>query len=150
MTWGILLLMTYGMVPIAGGLWAFHRWRGARRNRDGRCAACAIEWRSSGTVDRYVIQGRLVCRSCARRARHRLSWYFAALGLAGILATGIAIAGADVAWLVLLPPGLLAVATYGALRWMKLANRRAQRRLASQALASLRAMAPEEGVADSA
>lgn len=150
MTWEIVVFATYGILPIAGGLWAVDRWRSGRRNRDGRCAVCAIEWGSSETVDRYVMQGRLLCRSCARTARRRLAWHFAALGLGALLASAIAVDGADRAWLILFPPAVLAGLTYGAVRWMTFANRRAQRRLVSQRLASLRAAAAEEGVPDSA
>lgn len=130
--WGVLVaLMIYGTVPAAGGLWLFEKWRSRRRNRRGQCATCGTEWTSASVDERFLIHGRLVCTECGERARRRMPWHFGLLGLGAAAATGIAIAGADTAALILFPPAMLIVTTLGAVQLMKVANRRAQRRIAS-------------------
>ena len=130
--WGVITAVTfYGGLPAVGGLWAFERWRSRRRNRSGGCATCGVAWESTPAGDPYLIHGRLVCETCADRARRRMPWHFGVLGAAAAMATGIAFRGADVTAMILFPAASVVVMTFGALQLMKLANRTAQRRIAA-------------------
>jgi len=130
--WGTITLLTfYGGLPAVGGLWAFERWKSGRRNRRGACAACGVAWEAAESADPFLIHGRLVCEPCAEKARRRMPWHFGMLGLAAATATGIAVAGADVTAMILLPVGSVVVMSVGAVQLMKLANRNAQRRIAA-------------------
>ena len=129
--WGIVTAVTVvGGGPAVAGLWTFERWRSRRRNRGGRCASCGVSWSSTASGDPYLIHGRLVCEDCAVRAKGRMVWSFAMLGIAAGVGTGFALAGAGVAVMTLVPPVSTVVMTLGAVQLMKLANRRAQRRIA--------------------
>ncbi|UCD23555.1 MAG: hypothetical protein JSW51_10990 [Gemmatimonadota bacterium] len=130
--WGLVAALTLiGGAPMVGGLWMFERLRSRRRNRSGECAACGTSWSSTPSGDPYLIHGRLVCEACAAKARRRMPWHFGILGLAAAVATGIAVAGADLAVMILLPAASTVVMTLGAVQLMKLANRNAQRRIAA-------------------
>jgi len=59
-----------------------------------------------------------------------MPWHFGVLGLAAAVATGIAVAAADIPVMILLPAVSTVVMTLGAVQLMKLANRSAQRRIA--------------------
>ena len=130
--WGFVASFTVlGGLPMAGGLWMFERIRSRRRNRGGRCATCGTSWRSARAADPYLIHGRLVCEDCAEKARRRMPWHFGILGVSAGIGTAIAIAGADVPLMILIPAGSTIVMTVGAVQLMKLANRAAQRRIAA-------------------
>lgn len=147
--WGVVTAATvFGGIPTVGGLWMFERWRARRRNRRGGCAACGTSWRATASGDPYLIQGRLVCEDCAAEARRRLPWRFGVLGLAVAVGTGVALAAGGFVPMTLLPVGSTIVMTVGAVQLMKLANRRAQRRIAFGEFPALEALGPgvsEEG-----
>lgn len=129
--WGVVTALTfYGGLPVVGGLWGFERWRSGRRNRNGECASCGGAWTSIPSEDRFLIHGRLVCEACADRARRRMPWHFGVLALAAATGTLLALAGAEVVAMALLPAGSAMVMTLGAVQLMKLANRKVQRRIA--------------------
>jgi hypothetical protein len=141
--WGIVAALTLiGGGPAVAGLWGFERWRSRRRNRIGECAACGASWRGTPSGDPYLIHGRLVCEACATRARRRMPWSFGLLGIAAGVGTGFAVAGADVAVMMVVPAGSTVVMTLGAVKLMKLANRRAQRRIAMGEFPDMDALAP--------
>lgn len=130
--WGVVTVSTViGGPPTISGLWMFERWRSRRRNRNGECAACGSSWRSTPSGDAYLIQGRLVCEFCAAKARRRMPWHLAMLGIAAGVGTALAIAGAAVPLMLLLPAGSTVVMTLAAVQLMKFANRSAQRRIAA-------------------
>lgn len=129
--WAAVTALTfYRGLPAVGGWWMFERWRSRRRNEGGKCAMCGAPWGSIAFDDAYLVPGRLACEGCAERARRRLPWHFGILGLAAAVGTGIAVAGADVTVMILLPAGSTMVMTLDAIQLMKLANRNAQRRIA--------------------
>jgi len=105
--------------------------------------------------DRFLIHGRLVCEDCAQKARRRLPWELAALTAWAALLTAIAVgnlvAGNAVAVAALALVGSAIVVPLSAVQAMKLANRRAQRRLAEGELDSLEGTATDndddEGIA---
>lgn len=120
-----------GAVPAAGGLWFFERTRSRRRNRRGECATCGTSWRATSSGEAFLIHGRLVCSGCAERARRRMPWQFGILGVGAALGTGIAVSGADLAVMMLLPATSMIVMTVAAVQLMKFANRRTERRIAA-------------------
>ena len=141
--WGVITALTvFGGVPTVGGLWMFERWRSRRRNRSGECAACGTSWHSIPSGDPYLIHGRLVCEDCAATARRRMPWHFGMLGLAAAVGTGFAVAGADVAIMILVPAGSTVAMTLGAVQLMKRANRDAQRRIATGEFPDMKALRP--------
>jgi len=71
-----------------------------------------------------------------------MPWHFGMLGLAAAVATGIAVAGADVAIMILVPATSTVVMTLAAVQLMKLANRRAQRRIAAGEFPDIKALTP--------
>ena len=130
--WGVVTAITvFGGIPMVSGLWLFERWRSRRRNRGGECAACGTSWQSTPSGEPYLIHGRLVCQDCAETARRRMPWHFGILGLAAAGATAAIVADAGLAMLILLPAASTVAMTLGAVQLMKLANRRAQRRIAA-------------------
>lgn len=118
----------------AGAVWAWlaDRSRSRRRNERGRCGACGDSLADSG--DSFLIHGRLVCAACAARARKRMPWELGGLAawvaLVSTVGVGNLLVGnvAEIAALILVPTLLVPV---GAVQLMKLANRRAQQRIAS-------------------
>jgi len=127
--WGIVTALCYGGgLPAVAGLWITERRRSGRRNRAGQCAHCACSLESTASCDLYLIHGRLVCETCAEKARRRMPWHFGAISVATLsAATGVAVAQGG--GLVLFPVAVTAAMTVGAVQVMKRANRRAQRRL---------------------
>jgi len=127
----IVLALTAGATAAAVLAWMADRIRSRRRNERGGCGACGASWVESG--DPYLIHGRLVCNACAETARKRMPWELGGLAAwAALVATTGAVnvfAGnfAAVA-LLIVPPTILV--PLGAVQLMKLANRRAQRRIA--------------------
>ncbi|MGI9627836.1 MAG: hypothetical protein ACR2QM_13450 [Longimicrobiales bacterium] len=129
--WGIVTAVTVGGgIPIISGLWMFERRRSRKRNRTGKCAACGSDWGATLSSQGYLIQGRLVCQTCAETARRRLPRHFAILGIATAVATGGLLVGGEVTLMTLLPIGIAGAMTLGAVQSMKLANRSAQSRIA--------------------
>ena len=130
--WGVVTALTvFGGIPTVSGLWMFERWRSRRRNRSGECAACGTSWHSTPSGEPYLIHGRLVCQDCADTARRRMPWHFGVLGLASAIATAGVVADAGLAMIILLPAASTVAMTLGAVQLMKLANRKAQRRIAA-------------------
>ena len=130
--WGVVTAFTvFGGIPMVSGLWLFERWRSRRRNRGGECAACGTSWHSTPSGEPYLIHGRLVCQDCAETARRRMPWHFGILGLAAAGATAAIVSDAGLAMLILLPAASTVAMTLGAVQLMKLANRKALRRIAA-------------------
>ena len=131
--WGAVVGLTMiGGLPATAGAWAFERRRSRRRNSRGECATCGTQWHEATSGDHYLIHGRLVCEECATKARRRLPWHFAVLGLAvGGVATTVALSAGTLATVALLPVGATVGMTLGAVKLMKLANHGAQGRIAT-------------------
>lgn len=73
-----------------------------------------------------------------------MRWHFGILAVgAAFGSTGLAVAGADIAIVALLPAASVVVITVGAVQLMKLANRNAQRRIAAGEYPELEALKPE-------
>jgi hypothetical protein len=60
-----------------------------------------------------------------------MPWHFGILGASAGIGTAIAVAGADVTLMILLPAASTVAMTVGAIQLMKRANRAAQRRIAA-------------------
>jgi hypothetical protein len=131
--WGVVTAATvFGGIPTVGGLWIFERRRSRRRNQVGACATCGTSWRSTSSGEPYLIHGRLVCEDCAETARRRMPWHFGILGLAaGAAGLGVGLGEGGLVLGILWPVGSTVAMTLGAVQLMKLANRNAQRRIAS-------------------
>jgi len=131
--WGVVTAATVlGGIPTVGGLWILERWRSGRRNRSGACATCGTSWRETPSGEPYLIHGRLVCEDCAETARRRMPWHFGLLGLAaGAAGVGVAVIEGGMVMGILFPIGSTLAMTLGAVQLMKLANRRAQSRIAA-------------------
>lgn len=125
-----VLLASAGAGAVAVGGWISDRLRSNRRNAEGECAACARGWAEIEDLERFLIQGRLVCQDCAARARRRLGWQFGLLGAAALLSSVGVLLSEDPAIMALLPPATVGIFAAGTVTMMKLANRRAQARLA--------------------
>ena len=117
----------------AGALatWVADRRRSRQRNRSGRCATCGTDWSSSSSQEPYLIHGRLVCKDCAGKARKRMPWQLGAVALFSIVALSAATAAQGATAVVLFSAFGTAGMLIGAVQAMKLANRRAQRRIAT-------------------
>ena len=117
----------------AGALatWVVDRRRSRQRNRAGRCATCGITWESSNLQDAYLIHGRLVCEACAAKARKRMPWQLGAVAVFSMVALASATAAQGATAVVLFSGFGTAGMLIGAVQLMKLANRRAQRRIAA-------------------
>jgi len=123
--------------------WFVDQRRCRRRNERGECAACSVAWgeiRSSGP---YLIHGRLVCETCADKAKRRLLWQFGILAAGVAVATGFTVAERGVAAIVLFPAASTIIMSVGAVQLMKRANRDAQRRIAAGELLKHSALATE-------
>lgn len=139
--WGILTAVTVGGgLPIVGGLWLFERRRSRNRNRRGECAACGTGWSAAHADEGFLIHGRLVCPTCAERARRRLPLHFGVLGIATAVATGGMLIGGQAVLMALLPTGAAVAMTLGAVQWMKGANRNAQLRISRDAFPDWKAL----------
>ena len=128
--------------------WLADRRRSRHRNGRGECGACGNSWAESDGS--HLIHGRLVCEECARKAKRRMPWELGALaGWAGLIAAigaGDVLAGnlAGAALLIVTPTILVLL---GTVQLMKLANRRAQRRIAAGEFPGLGASDAEGGTA---
>ena len=122
----LFLVVWLGGGPVATALWALDRLRARRRNARGECALCGQSWPSAARDDRYLIQGRLVCSVCALRAKHRMAWQFGILVGAATFATSQILQTGSPVVLIALPIVSVFGGMAGALKIMKLANRRAQ------------------------
>lgn len=146
--WAALAAAGLG-VPLA---WIFERRRSHGRNLDGACAACGRPWGETPDAEPYLIHGRLVCEPCAEKAKRRLPWHLATIGAAAAVGTGIAaVSSGSPTIMALLPASSSLLMTAGAVQWMKLANRSAQRRIAAgeyeafEAVHTLAASRPSRG-----
>jgi hypothetical protein len=139
-----MLILTLAAVAGASAVaaWIVDRRRCRRRNERGRCGACGIWWAATSPGDPYLIHGRLVCEECAEKAKRRMPWEFGVLAGWVALATGLILADQGLALLVLIPAGM-GIASLGAVRLMKLANRNAQRRIAAGGFPGLNAQGTE-------
>lgn len=126
---GVLIAALTATPPVVAGLWIAEWWRSGRRNRRGACGSCA-ETLSDELDDRFLVSGRLICSGCAGAMKRRMPWL---LGTLLVLLTGSAIATAIMAdgieWV--LSPLIMFGFGLGAIQLMKVANRRAQRRIAT-------------------
>ena len=139
--WGVVTAVTVGGgLPVIGGLWSFERWRSRKRNQSGECAACGSAWHSASVGERHLIHGRLVCEPCAVAAKRRMPWHVALLGLGTAVATGGLLASGKAALLVMLPIATTVAMTVGAVHVMKLANQKAQYRIATGEFPDLKAL----------
>ena len=143
-----MLVLALTVAASAGAVvaWIADQRRSRHRNGRGECGACGRSWVESG--ESYLIHGRLVCEECARKAKRRMPWELGALaGWAGLIAAigaGNVLAGnlAGAALLIVAPTILVPL---GAVQLMKLANRRAQRRIAAGEFPGLGASDAEGG-----
>ena len=119
--------------------WIVDRRRCRRRNEQGACGACGISWAETSSGDPYLIHGRLVCETCAEKAKRRMPWELGALAGWVAVAVGATLADQGLA-LLLVIPATMGVAIVGAVQLMKLANRNAQRRIAVGEFAGFNAL----------
>ncbi len=118
--------------PALFGLWHLRRRRARGRNDHGVCADCEASFAMSAR-DRYLIQGRFVCATCARRARRRLARQVWLLAGAAVIGSGFALASPE-PWMAILTAGGTLLGATAAFHVMKLANRRARARIAAGTL----------------
>ena len=111
--------------------WIADRRRSRHRNGSGRCATCDTAWADSGLQEAYLIHGRLVCEACAAKARKRMPWQLGAVAVFTMVALASATAAQGATAVVLFSAFGTAGMLIGAVQVMKLANRRAQRRIAA-------------------
>lgn len=125
---GVLIVALSATPPVLAGLWVAEWWRSGRRNRRGECGACG-QALGADSEDRYLVSGRLTCSGCATQMKKRMPWM---LGGLAVLITGTTIGVAMVAdgWEWVLNPIITSTLVIGTLQLMKVANRRAQRRIA--------------------
>jgi hypothetical protein len=135
-------------VATGGAVVAWIADRRRSRNRNGRaaCGACGSSWLESG--ESYLIHGRLVCEECARKAKRKMPWELGALAGWAALIAAIGVSNllsgnlAGAALLIVAPTILVPI---GTVQLMKLANRRAQRRIAAGEFPGLDASDAEGG-----
>ena len=129
----LVFALTAAAAASATLAWMLDRRRSRRRNKQGECGACGVSW-AERSGDPYLIHGLLVCEDCAVKAKRRMPWELGALAGWAALLTGLAVttlmtgSAKDVAFFV---AGSTGVVVLGTVQLMKLANRRAQRRIAS-------------------
>ena len=140
-----MLVLTLSAVAgaTASIAWMVDRRRCRRRNEQGRCGGCGISWATASSYDPYLIHGRLVCEACAEKAKRRMPWELGALAGWVALATGLTLSDQGLALLVFIPAGM-GIASLGAVQLMKLANRKAQRRMAAGDFPGFNALGPEK------
>ena len=126
----LIVLAPYVAFPAVGGVWWLQSRRSRRRNAKGACAICGESWATSESDERYLVHGRLICVRCASRTRVRLFWQFGVLAGAAALSSVTVLLGDDPGLFVLAPPAMVVVFTAASVGLMKLANRRAERRIA--------------------
>lgn len=124
----LVLAAAAGVVAVAG--WVADRRRSRRRNRSGQCAICATPWAESASQEPYLIQGRLVCETCAEKAKRWVPWELAAVAGFSAVAIASALVGQAPTVIVVGSAGGTAAMLVGAVQVMKLANRGAQLRIA--------------------
>lgn len=146
-----MLVLTLTAIASAGAVatWVWDRRRGRVRNTEGSCAACGLPW-PTAAGETYLIHGRLVCQACANRAKRRLPWELAALAgwaalVAGSAVVGLstesALTGMELLVMALVLPASTILGPLGVVRLMKLANRRAQQRIAAGEFPGLESLA---------
>ncbi len=147
----LVLALTAAAGASAIVAWMLDRRRCHRRNKQGACGACSVSWAETPSGDPYLIHGRLVCEDCAKKAKRRMPWELGALAgwsaLIAAIATGNALAGNSVAVMAFSIAGSTIVVPLGAVQLMKLANRRAQRRIAAGEFPDFNALVTEANTA---
>lgn len=123
------------LAAIAGagalGTWMADRRRSRRRNASGRCATCGAVWEGGGLDGAFLIHGRLVCQACAEKARRRMPWQLGAVAAFTLIAVASTTAAQGPVAVALFSAFGVAGMLIGSVQIMKLANRRAQRRIAA-------------------
>ena len=141
--------LTIAASASAIGAWVFDRLRSRSKNDQGRCGACGILWTDESSGEPYLIHGRLVCEECALKARRRMPWELAALGVWAALLTAVAVgnlvSGSSVAVVAVAVAGAGIVVPLAAVQAMKLANRKAQERIALGESSTFKALSGEGG-----
>ena len=144
-----MLVITLTAAACASAIvaWMLDRRKCHRRNKRGACGACSVSWAETPSGDPYLIHGRLVCEDCAETAKRRMPWELGALAgwsaLIAAIATGNVLAGNGVAVMALSMAASTIVVPLGAVQLMKLANRRAQRRIAAGEFPDFNALGAE-------
>ena len=87
-------------------------------------------------------QMEVLCEECAGKAKRWIPWQLGALAGFAALATGSIVAGEGLAAMVFFPAASMIVMTLGAVHLMKLANRSAQRQIASGEFPDFEALGP--------
>ena len=140
-------MWVFALTVTASAAWLLDRWRSRARNGRGSCGGCAVSWVEALSSERYLIHGRLVCEDCARKARRRMPWELGALGvwaaLLSALAVGNLLAGNAVAIGIFAIVASAIVVPLGAIEAMKVANRRAQARIAEGELPAITPAKPD-------
>lgn len=141
----LVLALTAAASASAVVAWMLDRRRCDRRNRRGECGACGVSL-AERSGDSYLIHGRLVCEECAEKARRRMPWELGALAGWAMLLAGLAVANLAVGSAVgvaFFVAGSTGGVVLGAVQLMKVANRRAQRRLAAGEFPDFKALSAE-------
>ncbi len=145
----LVLALSAVAVATATVAWVVDQRRCRRRNARGACGACNVAWAATPSGDPYLIHGRLVCEDCADKAKRRIPWWLGALAgwaLVAAIATGNAVSGNGVAVVAFSVAVPAIVVPLGAVQLMKLANRRAQRRIAAGEFPDFEALGSEKSV----
>lgn len=132
---GVLIVALSATPPVLVGLWVAEWWRSGRRNRRGECGACG-QALGTESEDRYLVSGRLTCSGCATQMKKRMPWMLGGLAVL-ITGTGIGVAMVVDGWEWVLNPIITSSMVIGTLQLMKVANRRAQRRIAAGEIAQI-------------
>lgn len=131
-----------GASALAG--WLADRRRSRRRNQHSQCAACGDDQRGADSTELFLIHGRLVCADCSEAAKKRTVWQFAGLAGAVAFATGAIAIEKGAVGLLGVPIGGGILMTAGTVHLMKLANRRAQLRIAAESGPAFAALTEED------
>jgi hypothetical protein len=124
----LALAAVAGATALAG--WFADRRRAQTRNGNSECAACGMTLQGGDRSELFLIHGRLVCPGCANGAKRKTLWQFVGLTGATAFATGMIAASQGLVAMLAFPVGSALLMTAGAVHLMKLANRRAQERIA--------------------
>lgn len=133
--WAQAAALALCSTPLVGvGYAGFFSWRARRRNADGRCGHCGGPQYAAPAYDApALVQGRLVCGTCAGSHRRRATVALATAGtLSGVAVLSmVAMAAAGTAsWAVPAVVGVQYLGVFGgAVAWMKRRNRAAVRLL---------------------
>ena len=125
------------------GGWFADRRRARDRNEKAECAACGTDLQESDRSELFLIHGRLVCPGCADGAKRKTLLQFVGLAGAVAFATWMIAASQGAVAMLALPLGSALLMTTGAVHLMKVANRRAQERIATGMDPSFAALASE-------